>query len=262
MNNLLYLVIARQVQRNSALAVVVTSAPRAAGFVSTVVRRLTQNPCSRRVSHHHLADEPKGDVAPGCTRSVRGRHRGPRPGDSSATDTMGRDMGRGPNRPGTSGARFTEARKEVYLSELRRTGINPRACLVANVSRCTVWKHRRRYPEFAEAEERALTAFRMPIENEIRRRAIEGVERTITVAGKKEVVREYSDRLLVLMLKRFIPEYRDSFKEDQRTEHSGSLALEADLSKLPPEGQDLLRQLLEIEIVDDEEDRAAEEPAA
>ena len=171
-------------------------------------------------------------------------------------------MGRGPNRAGTSGTRFKDERKEIYLSELRRTGIKPRACLVANVSRCTVWKHRRRYPEFAEAEERALTAFRMTIENEIRRRAMEGVERTITVAGKKEVIREYSDRLLALMLKRFIPEYRDSFKEDQRTEHAGSLAPEADLSELSPRGQVLLRQLLQCEIEDGEEDRVPEEPAA
>ena len=68
----------------------------------------------------------------------------------------GERAGRGANRPGTAGTRFTDERREIYLSELRRTGIKPRACLVANVSRCTVWKHRRRYPEFAEAEERAL----------------------------------------------------------------------------------------------------------
>ena len=95
-------------------------------------------------------------------------------------------MGRGPNRAGTSGSRFTEARKEVYFSELRRAGLKPVACLVTNVSRCTVWKHRRRYPEFAEAESDALVAFNMEIHMEIKRRGVEGVERTITVAGKKE----------------------------------------------------------------------------
>ncbi len=166
-------------------------------------------------------------------------------------------MGRGPNKPGTSGSRFTEARKEVYLSALRRCGLKPVACRETNVSRCTIWKHRRRYPEFAEAEERALTVFRMTIEDEIRRRAIEGVERTITVAGKREVVREHSDRLLIELAKAHIPEYRPNFRVEKRTEHAGSLAPEADLSKLSPRGQDLLRQLLETEIVDEEEEPAA-----
>ena len=166
-------------------------------------------------------------------------------------------MGRGPNKPGTSGARFSDARKKIYLAALRRTGLKPVACQEVNVSRCTVWKHRLRYPEFADAEERALTAFRMPIEEEIRRRAIEGVERFVTVAGKKEVIREYSDRLLIELAKAHIPEYRPNFRFDQRTEHAGSLAPAADLSKLSPRGQDLLRQLLEIEIVDDEEEPAA-----
>ena len=63
------------------------------------------------------------------------------------------------------------------------------------MNRCTVWKHRQRYPEFAEAEENALIAFRRPIADEIYRRAIEGVERFVTVAGKRELIREYSDRL-------------------------------------------------------------------
>ena len=86
---------------------------------------------------------------------------------------------------------------------------------------------------------------------------MEGVERPVTVAGKKEVVREYSDRLLIELAKAHIPEYRPSFRVDQTTEHAGSLAPEADLRKLSPRGQDLLRQLLEIEIVDDEEEPAA-----
>ena len=166
-------------------------------------------------------------------------------------------MGRGPNKPGTSGGRFNDGRKAVYLAALPRTGLKPVACREANVSRCTIWKHRRRDPEFAEAEERALTVFRMPIAEEIRRRAIEGVERFVTVAGKKEVIREYSDRLLLELAKAHIPEYRPNFRFDQTTEHAGSLAPEADLSKLSPRGQELLRQILETEIVDEEEEPAA-----
>ena len=64
------------------------------------------------------------------------------------------------------------------------------------------------------------------------------------------------------MAKAHIPEYRPNFRFDQTTEHAGSLAPEADLSKLSPRGQELVRQIVETEFVDDEEDRAPEEPAA
>ncbi len=167
-------------------------------------------------------------------------------------------MGRGPNKPGTSGARFTDERKAIYLAALQRTGLRPVACREVNVNRATVWQHRRRDPEFAEAEERALAVFRMPIAEEIRRRAIEGVERPVFHRGKEiGSIREYSDRLLLELAKAHIPEYRPNFKFEQQTEHAGSLAPEADLSKLSPRGQELLRQIVETEIVDEEEEPAA-----
>lgn len=170
-------------------------------------------------------------------------------------------MGRGPSKPGTSGNRFTDRRKEIYFAELRRKGVKSAARLAANVSEGCVRGHKERYPEFAEAEADAMAAHNIALEDEARRRAVEGVARPITVAGEREVVRDYSDALLVRMLKRFIPDYRDSIKVDQKTEHSGMLSLEADLRKITPRGQDLLLDLVENEILDDgvsEEEAEAE----
>ncbi len=144
------------------------------------------------------------------------------------------------------------------MAALRRTGLKPVACREVNVNRATVWQHRRRDPEFAEAEERALTAFNREIHMEIKRRAIDGVERPVFHRGKEVgSVREYSDRLLLELAKAHIPEYRPNFRFDQTTEHAGSLAPGADLSKLSPRGQELLRQIVETEIVDEEEEPAA-----
>lgn len=43
------------------------------------------------------------------------------------------------------------------------------------------------------------------LEDEAVRRALEGVEKPITVAGEREVIREYSDTLLIFMLKGMKP---------------------------------------------------------
>ena len=162
---------------------------------------------------------------------------------------------RGSDKPGSMGTRFTARRKEVYLAELRRTGRRPYALLAAGVSSSCVGQHRVKDPDFAEAEEHAMHAFRLMIEEEMRRRGIEGITRPFTVAGQRVDIREYSDRLLMELARSHIDEMKPHVKVDQKTEHSGSLALEADLSKLDARGRALLRELLQCEI----DDEAAEE---
>jgi hypothetical protein len=50
------------------------------------------------------------------------------------------------------------------------------------------------------------------LEDEAVRRAYEGVERPVTVAGKRELVREYSDTLLIFLLKGLRPaKYRERY---------------------------------------------------
>lgn len=161
-------------------------------------------------------------------------------------------------KPGTSGNRFTDTRKEIYLAELRRTGLKLDSRIAANVCGNTITRHRKKYPKFAQAEEAALVSYLRLIEDEIHRRAITGVKRPITVAGDREIISEFSDALLVRLAKRHIPEYRDQVTIDQKTEHSGVLALEADLSKLDDHGRHLLRQLLQCKINVSEEETESE----
>ncbi len=169
---------------------------------------------------------------------------------------------RGPNKPGTSGNRFTDRRKEIYLAELRRTGRKGAARLAANISNPTLLRHRKKDLDFAEGEELALVAFKLLVEDEIKRRAIEGVSRPTTVAGKRVDVRDYSDRLLIELARAHMDEYKPHVKVDQRTEHSGSLALEADLSRLDARGRELLRELLQCEIEEVDDDVPEEEAEA
>src|SRR5260370_42537147 len=63
---------------------------------------------------------------------------------------------------------------------------------------------------FAKAHEQAADA----LEDEAVRRAHEGTEKPITVAGQREIVREYSDTLLIFLLKAIRPaKYRERFDE-------------------------------------------------
>jgi hypothetical protein len=60
---------------------------------------------------------------------------------------------------------------------------------------------------FKAAREQAVDA----LEDEAVRRANEGVERAVTVAGEREIVKEYSDTVLIFLLKGARPErYRDN----------------------------------------------------
>lgn len=172
-------------------------------------------------------------------------------------------MGNKPEKPGTLGTRFTQRRKEIYLAELRRTGRKEYGRIAANVSATCVQQHRKKDPNFLEAEEQAMLAYNLSLEEEIHRRGVEGVAKPTTVAGKRELVRDYSDRLLIEKARAHIDEYKPHVKIDQKTQHSGSLALEADLSKLDATGRALLRKLLQCEIDDsDEEDDGISEEEA
>lgn len=53
------------------------------------------------------------------------------------------------------------------------------------------------------------------LEDEAVRRGYEGVERPVTIAGKREIIREYSDTLLIFLLKAARPQkYRDYVRQE------------------------------------------------
>jgi hypothetical protein len=105
------------------------------------------------------------------------------------------------------------------LEALERTGVVAYACEQADVDRLTVYKERQRNEEFAlawaDSEERGTEL----LEAEARRRAAIGVDRPVFYKGKEVgQVREYSDQLLMFLLRARRPEV---FRENVQVDHTG-----------------------------------------
>jgi hypothetical protein len=90
-----------------------------------------------------------------------------------------------------------------------------RACKTTDICRDTFY----RWPkedatfkaDYEDAREQAIDC----LEDEALRRAHEGIEKPVTIAGKREVIREYSDSLLIFLLKAHRPQkYRDNIRQE------------------------------------------------
>jgi hypothetical protein len=109
----------------------------------------------------------------------------------------------------------TPKRREAFLAALETTANVSRACRMAHLPRQCAYEWRDADEEFAKAWEEALERGTDALEDEAVRRAYQGVLKPVYQGGKKVgTVREYSDTLLIFMLKARRPE---KFKE--RIEH-------------------------------------------
>ena len=105
--------------------------------------------------------------------------------------------------------KLTRARQERFLEALADTGSVINAVAVAGTSRTRVYELRKADPVFAAAWEEAEDIAADRLEEEARRRAVEGVAEPLVSAGKlvrgddgKPItVRRYSDNLLLALLK-------------------------------------------------------------
>lgn len=110
---------------------------------------------------------------------------------------------------------LTPKHVETYLETLRETGRKYDSAAAAGMSFAWIRKLRRD-PEFCEWEEESMEAYRDSIQKEAHRRAVTGWDEPI-IGGKDKdtvvtTVRRYSDRLLELLLKRHIPEFREKWE--------------------------------------------------
>lgn len=143
-----------------------------------------------------------------------------------------------------------DARRRAFLAALRECGTISRACAASGLDRGESYKLRKADPEFAAGWDAALESFADALEDEAKRRAVDGVERPVYQGGKLVgTVVERSDRLLEVMLKAKRPEYR----ERSSVELSGRLgvsvgamtddelieALRAELAESPAQRQAL-----------------------
>nr|BDD45126.1 hypothetical protein 14 [bacterium] len=112
---------------------------------------------------------------------------------------------------------FTQEVQERFLIELINCAGNMTlASELVGISRETVRRHKNENPEFskayAAAQQEALTA----LEDEARRRAVNGVEKPVFHKGEVcGYVKEYSDTLLIVLLKAHMPEkYKERHQVD------------------------------------------------
>lgn len=104
----------------------------------------------------------------------------------------------------------------VFIRAMKESGIVRIACEAAGVGRRTAYDHKALDPEFSKAWDEAKEDAVDALEAAAERRAVQGVQRVVSVGGKREIVIEYSDRLLEFLLRGQRPRvYND------RVEHSG-----------------------------------------
>lgn len=120
----------------------------------------------------------------------------------------------------------------AFLAELALRGNILDSCGASGVSRSNVYQRRDADPDFALAMAQALEDATDRLEREAWRRAHEGLVRKQFYkgdplidpeTGAQYVEREYSDTLMVQLLKAHKP---DKYRERREVEHTGGVALE------------------------------------
>lgn len=79
---------------------------------------------------------------------------------------------------------------QAFLAALADTGVLSAAAELASVERTTVWRRRQNDPEFAKACEEALKLAADALEQEARRRALEGAQEPVIYQGQPTYVYE------------------------------------------------------------------------
>ncbi len=111
--------------------------------------------------------------------------------------------------------KLTLEKRDKFIACIQDTGNVTWASRLIGMSRVGMYNARDRDNEFKELWDNAFEEFIDTVEAEVKRRAIEGVEKPIFYKGKrvdKGKVREYSDNLLMFYLKRYRPPFRDNHK--------------------------------------------------
>ena len=113
----------------------------------------------------------------------------------------------------------TPKKREIFLESLRATGNIRRSCMAAGFSRSSAYLWKEEDADFAAdwatAEAEGLENLADEMEQEMRRRAVDGVDEPVFYQGVKcGAVRRYSDSLLMFGLKGIRGDrYRDSQKD-------------------------------------------------
>ena len=120
-----------------------------------------------------------------------------------------------------------------YLTSLQEDGQRGKAAKLIGTTTVRVINERKKDKEFDEACQEAILLFRESCEDELRKRAIDGVEEPIVYQGivQSETITRYSDSLLQFYMKANDPKYKDKLKVDQVV--SGGVLLTAAIPQTP-----------------------------
>lgn len=112
-----------------------------------------------------------------------------------------------------------EGWQETFLAHFRETANISHAARLARVDRQTVIRHRKRYKMFAAQMQEAESEALEHLEYEAYRRAHDGTAKPVFYQGQPcGTVQEYSDTLMIVLLKARAPE---KYRENAKVEHSG-----------------------------------------
>lgn len=111
--------------------------------------------------------------------------------------------------------------KPDFLLAFEETGLVKEACEVAKVGRSTVYEARQQDEAFALAWHDIEEETTERMEREAFRRGVEGVEKPVFQGGKEVGrIKDYSDTLLIFMLKARRPEkYRERYEVSGKVAH-------------------------------------------
>ena len=113
--------------------------------------------------------------------------------------------------------RFTDELKKRFVDLLAQYGVYWKCAKAVGVSAYTVTLHKKDDEEFAEACELAMSVFRDSIEETIIDRAVHGWEEPVysqRLGTQIGTIHRFDNKLLELLAKRHIPEYRDKQQID------------------------------------------------
>ena len=137
----------------------------------------------------------------------------------------------------------TDSARETFLATLRESCNVSEAARQAGIARSGAYEWRDADPEFAAAWAEAEQEAADKLEREAWRRGVEGVDKPVTFQGAiTATYKEYSDRMLELLLKAHRPE---KFKERVANELSGpgGTPIKADVSMTPADAYSRIRDL-------------------
>lgn len=104
--------------------------------------------------------------------------------------------------PDSTNSTYKERLRDAFLSALKNTGSVLASCEISTLARSTAYDWRDSDKDFARAWDKALDRSVEALEDEAISRRKEGVDRPVFQGGVKVgVIREYSDQLLIFILR-------------------------------------------------------------